>query len=108
MSRSGARTEVRLGGGRAGAAVHSSEAPATHLGAARGRAQTAGDCVLTCCPPLPCTPAGAATAALASTDKAHTIRQLGVGTPANHLLGLLSEGDARRAASKERTPKQAQ
>lgn len=56
-------------------------------------------------PSLP--PAGAAAAALAPTDKAHTIRQLGMGTPANHLLGLLcTEGDARRSASKEPSPKE--
>ncbi|KAI7838799.1 hypothetical protein COHA_007414 [Chlorella ohadii] len=51
----------------------------------------------------------AAAAALAPTDKAHTIRQLGVGTPANHLLGLLcTDGDTRRGASKEPSPKEEQ
>ena len=39
-------------------------------------------------PLLACT-AGAAAAALAANDKAHTMRQLGVGTPANHIIGLL-------------------
>ena len=57
------------------------------------------------CHPSSPTPGAAAAAALAPTDKAHTIKQLSVGTPANHLLGLLcSDGDARRAASKEPSP----
>ena len=43
--------------------------------------------------PLPA-PAGAAAAQLAALDKAHTMRQLGVGTPANSILGILCDCDA--------------
>ena len=49
-------------------------------------------------PCLPClerthpAPAGAAAAQLAALDKAHTMRQLGVGTPANSILGILCDG----------------
>ena len=45
---------------------------------------------------LPClhpAPAGAAAAQLAALDKAHTMRQLGVGTPANSILGILCDCD---------------
>lgn len=72
--------------------------------------QPPAPCLMPLCAPPPFLPAGAAAAAaLAPTDKAHTIRQLGVGTPANHLLGLLcTDGDTRRGASKEPSPKEEQ